>query len=107
MPQYETRSLADKSSHKYIEHLMWELVAKDELEGPDLYSTLWYTIARVLEPAASACRLDNEVKQQDNHDFNDNEHLYHDSDRAHDPDNDHHAKPPVQAPKHSIKCMLR
>ena len=58
MPQYELRSLAEKSKHKYTEHLMWELAAKDSIAGPDLYSTLWYTIAGIMESTASARRLD-------------------------------------------------
>ena len=64
MPKYEWRSLADKSKHKFTEHLMWELAAKDSIAGPDLYSTLWYTIASLFESAASARRLDDAAAQQ-------------------------------------------
>ena len=53
MPTYELRSLAEKSKHKYTEHLMWELAANDSVAGPDLYSTLWNTIAGTMERGGS------------------------------------------------------
>ena len=99
MPKFAVRSLADKSSHKYTEHLMWELAAKDATIGPDLYSTLWYTIASIMEAAAFAQQLDSPNTQYHTHDFHENEHLYHDSDRTYDTDaNDHHASPPTTTP---------
>ena len=63
MPQYEWRSLADRSNLKYTERLVWEVAAKDAIVGPNLYSTLWYTIAGILESTASARRLDNASHQ--------------------------------------------
>ena len=113
MPKYEWRSLADKSKHKFTEHLMWELAAKDAIAGPDLHSTLWHTIASIMESAASARRFDDVSAQQHNHDH------YHTQ-----PDTDHndlsieHAtgestaaangmSHPPHVPTHSIKSMIR
>ena len=58
MPVYAWKSLADTYKEKLTEHSMWELVAMDAIAAPDLYSTLWMTIAVVMERITSARRLD-------------------------------------------------
>lgn len=113
MPKYEWRSLADKSKHKFTEHLMWELAAKEAIAGPDLHSTIWYAIASIMESAASARRLDNVSVQQHNHDHYQTQH-----DTDHNDPSVRHAtgestavangmaRPP-HVPTNSIKGMIR
>lgn len=56
MPMYKPRSSAGYSKKKPTERYIWELAAKDAIVVPDLFSTLWITIAGILETIASPRR---------------------------------------------------
>ena len=69
MPLYRMMSTADKSSHKAIDHVIWQMAPEHARIGSDLYSTLWHALAGILETFSNAQKLDskNDGKDQNDH----------------------------------------
>ena len=45
MPKPEFKSLAQKSSTLPVEHVIWTMATQEDIDGNDLYATLWATLA--------------------------------------------------------------